>query len=137
MTPSYEAFLSSKHTCRLTESSCSRSVLPGHKFGCQRPLGWCMHDEHYHRDVDCDGDGHFDHVCDKPGHSGFISSLNDCTDTWEKGPHGEKCDPKAPLLEDKDARVTYKLVSDSGSCVQHDVSTCVASHADFPNTEYP
>merc|ERR1712117_576600 len=62
-TPTYEAFISSRRECQTVERSCRRSVLPGRHFGCQRPLGWCMHGEEYRRDVDCDGDGHFDHVC--------------------------------------------------------------------------
>jgi len=138
MTPSYEAYISSKSNCELKEQiPCSRSVLPGRKFGCQRPLGWCMNGEEYSRDVDCDGDGHFDHVCDSPGHHGFISSLKDCTDTWENGPSGEKCTPRAPLLTDEDDTITYKLVTDSGSCVQHASSSCVKSHPDWPDTRYP
>jgi len=87
--------------------------------------------------VDCDGDGNFDHVCEKPGHNGFISSLMDCTDTWEEGTEGHKCEPRDPLLEDQDGTVTYKLVTDSGSCAHHVTSTCVKSHAGWPNAEYP
>merc|ERR1712117_245699 len=138
MTPSYEAFISSKNDCKLQEQTpCHRSVLPGRKFGCQRPLGWCMHGEHYHRDVDCDGDGHFDHVCETPDHNGFISSSMDCIDTWEEGLKGRECEPTAPLFMDQDDTITYKLVLDSGSWAQHVSSTCVKSHADWPNTEYP
>jgi len=142
MTPSYEAFLSSRENCKLREHTpCRRSVLPGRKFGCQRPLGWCMNGEHYHRDVDCDGDGHFDHVCETPSHNGFISSSMDCIDTWEEGTQGRKCEPKSPILgamgilSAQDA--SYKLVVDSGSCTQHVTPSCVQSHADWPNTEYP
>jgi len=138
LTPSYEAFISSRDLCNVVEDkSCSRSVLPGRRFGCQRPLGWCMHGEHYKRDVDCDGDGHFDHVCETPNHNGFISSSQDCIDTWEEGQTGKKCEPRAPLLTEQDGTVTYKLVVDSGSCVQHGSSTCVKSHPDWPNTNYP
>jgi len=96
-----------------------------------------MHGEEYRRDVDCDGDGHFDHVCDKPGHHGFISSVKDCTDSWENGPSGEKCTPRAPLLTGEDDTITYKLVTDSGSCVQHANPLCVQSHLDWPDTKYP
>jgi len=135
-TPTYEAFISSKQDCTTVEKSCSRSVLPGRHFGCERPLGWCMHGESYRRDVDCDGDGHFDHVCEKEGHAGYIASSQDCIDTWEEGETGAKCEPRA-ILGAKDASVTYKLVSDYGNCVEHDSSQCFASHAGWPNSDYP
>merc|ERR1719330_1961408 len=134
-TPTYEAFISSRHDCETVERSCRRSVLPGRHFGCQRPLGWCMHGEEYRRDVDCDGDGHFDHVCDKPGHHGFISSVKDCTDSWEEGLEGVKCEPAGTtvLVSDK----PYRLVSDYGNCVQHDSEQCFSSHAEWPHSDYP
>jgi len=136
-TPTYEAFISSRANCATVEQSCRRSVLPGRHFGCQRPLGWCMHGEHYRRDVDCDNDGHFDHVCEKPGHSGFIASSDDCIDTWEEGTAGRKCDPR-PTLSGQDAgAASYKLVSDYGNCVEHGSSQCFASHAKFSETDYP
>merc|ERR1711994_161671 len=126
-TPTYEAFISSRSNCATVEKSCRRSVLPGRHFGCERPLGWCMHGESYRRDVDCDGDGHFDHVCEKEGHAGYIASSQDCIDTWEHGETGAKCEPRA-ILGAKDASVPYKLVSDYGNCVEHDSSQCFASH---------
>jgi len=93
-----------------------------------------MHGEHYRRDVDCDGDGHFDHVCEKEGHSGYIASSEDCTDTW---PENKKCDPR-PTLSGQDAgAASYKLVSDYGNCVEHGSSQCFVSHAEFPATNYP
>jgi len=131
----YEGFISSRHSCVVQEKPCRRSVLPGRTFGCQRPLGWCMHGETYKRDVDCDGDGHFDHECEKAGHSGFISSKLDCIDTWEQGSTGRKCDPR-PALLDQDASITYKLVRDSGDCVPHSGSQCFKSHASWPKENY-
>merc|ERR1712150_70752 len=135
-TPTYEAFISSRRNCETVERSCRRSVLPGRHFGCQRPLGWCMHGEQYRRDVDCDGDGHFDHVCDKTDHHGYISSSQDCLDTWAEGESGVKCEPSATLLESRDVK-PYKLVSDYGNCVQHGSEQCFVSHADWPETKYP
>merc|ERR1712038_364273 len=135
-TPTYEAFISSRTDCTTVERSCRRSVLPGRHFGCQRPLGWCMHGERYRRDVDCDGDGHFDHVCEKDGHDGYIASSEDCIDTWEDGPNGAKCEPQA-ILEAKDASIQYKFVSDYGNCVQHSSPQCFVSHEDWPNSNYP
>jgi len=136
-TPTYEAYISSRTNCATVEQSCRRSVLPGRHFGCQRPLAWCMHGEHYHRDVDCDGDGHFDHVCEKEGHAGYIASSEDCKDTWEEGTAGRKCDPR-PILAEQDASVaSYKLVSDYGNCVESGSPQCFVSHAEFPTTDYP
>jgi len=100
-------------------------------------LGWCMHGEVYKRNVDCDGDGHFDHVCEKFGHAGFISSSQDCIDTWEEGTEGRKCEPQL-ALSDADAAVTYKLVHDAGDCVAHPDhgSVCFQSHKDWPKSNY-
>jgi len=136
-TPTYEAYISSRENCATVEQSCRRSVLPGRHFGCQRPLGWCMHGERYRRDVDCDGDGHFDHVCEKEGHDGYIASSEDCIDTWEEGTAGRKCDPR-PILGEQDATAaSYKLVADYGNCVEHGSPQCFVSHADFPTVDYP
>merc|ERR1739844_553005 len=133
-TPTYEAFISSRENCATVEQSCRRSVLPGRHFGCQRPLGWCVHGERYRRDVDCDGDGHFDHVCEKDGHGGYIASSEDCMDTWEEG---RQCDPRPILAEQDAAAASYKLVSDYGNCVQHGSPQCFVSHAEFSESKYP
>merc|ERR1712117_43142 len=135
-TPTYEAFISSRRDCQTVERSCRRSVLPGRHFGCQRPLGWCMHGEHYYRDVDCDGDGHFDHVCEKAGHAGYISSSQDCLDTWEEGMTGLKCEPASVELAAQEA-APYKLVSDYGNCAPKDGTQCFVSHEDFSKANYP
>merc|ERR1719189_2327182 len=130
----YEGFISSRVNCDQKESKCRRSVLPGRTFGCQRPLGWCMHGENYRRDVDCDGDGHFDHICETANHHGFISSSQDCIDMWEKGVSGTKCEYDA---QTKGAAVTtYKLVHDSGDCVATDGGLCFKSHAEWPVENY-
>jgi len=131
---SYEAFISSGNACAVQEKSCRRSVLPGRTFGCQRPLGWCMNGEKYERNVDCDQDGHFDHVCEKFGHAGFISSSQDCIDTWEEGTAGRPCDRSTT---NADAFIPYKLVHDAGDCVSHgNGSQCFKSHAEWPKTNY-
>jgi len=131
----YEAFISSRSDCKVLEKPCRRSVLPGRTFGCQRPLGWCMNGETYKRDADCDGDGHFDHVCEKYGHAGFISSSQDCIDTWEERTAGRKCEPQ-PLKGSEDLSVNYKFVLESGECVPHDEGVCFKSHPDWPRTSY-
>jgi len=93
-----------------------------------------MSGERYRRDVDCDGDGHFDHVCEKEGHGGYIASSEDCLDTWEEG---KACDPRPVLAEQDAAAASYKLVSDYGNCVEHGSPQCFASHAEFPASKYP
>jgi len=95
-----------------------------------------MHGESYRRDVDCDGDGHFDHVCKKDGHAGYISSSQDCLDTWEEGESGLECRPHT-MLESKDVSIPYQLKADYGNCVQHDSSQCFASHEGFSKSDYP
>jgi len=133
----YEGFISSRNDCTVQEKSCRRSVLPGRTFGCQRPLGWCMNGEKYERNVDCDGDGHFDHVCEKFGHAGFISSSQDCIDTWEEGTAGRPCDRTTTNANVGDSFTPYKLVHDAGDCVSHGTgSQCFISHADWPKTNY-
>jgi len=131
---SYEGFISSRDGCNVQEKSCRRSVLPGRTFGCQRPLGWCMNGETYERDVDCDNDGHFDHVCEKFGHAGFISSSQDCIDTWEEGTAGRKCERATTK---KTSVTSYKLVHELGDCVPHGSgSQCFKSHAEWPKKNY-
>jgi len=95
-----------------------------------------MHGESYRRDVDCDGDGHFDHVCKKDGHAGYISSSQDCLDTWEEGESGLECKPHT-MLESKDVSVPYQLKADYGNCSQHDSSQCFVSHKGFSKSDYP
>merc|ERR1719330_1203450 len=87
--PSYEAFISSASNCSIVERKCQRSVLPGSSFACQRPLGWCMNGERYRRDLDCDGDGNFDHACFWNMTGGYIASGQECTDTY---PERKKCE---------------------------------------------
>lgn len=137
MVGGYEGFISSRVNCDEKKDKCRRSVLPGRTFGCQRPLGWCMHGENYRRDVDCDGDGHFDHICEAANHHGFISSSQDCIDTWEKGDLGTKCESVAQTGGQTDsAAVTYKFVRDSGDCVATDGGLCFKSHAEWPVENY-
>jgi len=115
-----------------------------------------MHGERYRRDVDCDGDGHFDHVCEKASyrdedcygdgkldhvcpkarHAGYISSSQDCHDTWEDGTTGLQCEPAKMALAAKDT-VPYKLVSDYGHCAPKDGTTCFVSHKEWPMSNYP
>jgi len=52
-----------------------------------------------------------------------------------RGPNG-KSDPH-PVLADQDASIGYQLVADSGTCVQHGIPQCLASHDGFPITKYP
>merc|ERR1712038_872630 len=139
----YEAFISSRYNCEVKEENCRRSVLPGRKFACQRPNGWCMHGEEYSRNTDCDGDGHFDHVCKSNNllHEGYISSAQDCIDTWEEGTTGRKCEPPTAIVTK--AELPYRLVKDSGSCVPADFvrghtllggdGICFKSHENWPS----
>jgi len=94
-----------------------------------------MHGETYRRNIDCDGDGHFDHVCEKPGHSGFISSREDCIDTWAEGTTGRVCDPRKTV--ELATTPNYTLVLDSGSCAPLNSAQCFKSNADWPRGTYP
>jgi len=62
---------------------------------CELPHNWCNHDGAqfvYSTDgKDCDGDGILDYYCEdsETGESGYISSVDGCSDTWPNGVCGE------------------------------------------------
>jgi len=68
---------------------------------CQVDSHWCSHPGAVYKNVDCDGDGHLDHVCvDFQGNKGVISAANGCVDSWPgEGPRGCPNSPNALSYE--------------------------------------